>query len=88
MLIRDITPGGVHLKSQTYPQTLVQRIVWSGYARYKRIYLLIYNKLNKHTRFTRIVIDFHPVLTFEIVYGYYDDKSRLLAHVRNWIIGD
>ena len=54
MLIRGITPGGVYLKSQSYPQILAQRIVWSGYARYTRIYLLIYNKINKHTRFTRI----------------------------------
>ena len=41
------------------------------------------NKLSKHTRFTRIVIDFHPILTLEIVYGYYDDTSRVLAHARN-----
>ena len=76
------------MKHQSYPQILAQRIDWNGYARYKRIYLLIYNKLNKHTRSTRIVIGFHPVLTSAIGYGYYDDTSRLLAHVRNWIIGD
>ena len=52
-----------------------------------RICLLIYSKLNKHTRFTWIVIDFHPVLTSEIEYGYYNDTSRLLAHPRSWIIG-
>ena len=88
MLIRVITPGDVYLKPQSYPQILVQRIVWSGYARYKQIYLLIYNRLNKHTRFTQIIIGFHPVLTLEIGYGYYDDTSRLLAHARSWIIGD
>ena len=76
MLIVVVTPDDVYLKPQR------------GYTRYKPIYLLISNKLNKHTRFTWIVIDFHPVLTLEIVYGYYDDTSRLLAHARSWIIGD
>ena len=88
MLILVVTPGGVYLKSQNCPQILAQKIFWSGYARYKSIYLLIYNKLNKHTRFTWIVIGFHPVLTLEIGYGYYNDTSRLLAHARSWIIGD
>ena len=87
MLIRAITPGGVYLKSQSYPQILAQRIVWSYYARYKRIYLLIYNKLNKHTRFTRLVIGFHPILTLEIGYSYYNDTLRLLTHVSR-IIND
>ena len=76
------------MKFQSYPQILAQRIVWSSYARYKWIYLLIYNKLNNHTRFTRIVIGFHPNLTMEIGYGYYDDTLRLLAHARSWIIDD
>ena len=86
MLIRAIIPGGVYSKLRSYPQILVQRIIWSSYARYNRIYLLIYNKLNKQTRIMRIVIVFHPVLTLEIGYGYYDDTSRLLAHAINWII--
>ena len=88
MLIWVVTPGDVYLKPESYPQFLAQRIVWSGYARYKRIYLLIHNKLNKHTRFMHIVIGFHLVSTLEIGYGYYDDTSRLLAHARSWIIGD
>ena len=88
MLIRAVTPGGVYLKYQSYPQILVQTIVWSSYARYKRIYLLIYNNLTKHTRFTRIVIGFHPILTLAIGYGYYEDTLRLLKHARSWIIGD
>ena len=79
---------GVCSKLRSYLQILVQRIIWSGYARYKQIYLLIYIKLNKHRRLMRIVIGFHPVLTLEIGYGYYDDISRLLDHAINWIIDD
>ena len=88
MLIWVGTPGGVYWKPQSYPQILTQKIVWSGYARYKRICLLIYNMLNKHTRFMQIVIGFHPILTLEIEYDYYDNTSRLLAHARSGIIGD
>ena len=36
----------------------------------------------------RIVIGFHPALTLEIGYGYYNDISRLLNHWINWIIDD
>ena len=74
--------------TQKCPQILARRIVWSSYARYKWIYLLNSSKLNNHKRTTRIVINFHPGLTLQIGCGYYDDTSRLLAHVRSWIIGD
>ena len=32
-----------------------------------------------HKAYMRIVISFHPVLTLEIGYGYYNDTSRLLT---------
>ena len=88
MLIRVVTPSGVYWKPQSYLQILEQKIVWSGYARYKRICLLIYSKIKTHTRFTRIVIGFHPTFTLEIWYGYYANTLRLLAHARSWIIDD
>ena len=71
---------GVCSKLRSYLQILVQKIIWSGYARYNQIYLLIYIKLNNHRRLMRIIIGFHPVLTLEIGYGYYDDISRLFDH--------
>ena len=88
MLIQAIILDGVCSQLRSYLQILVQRIIWSGYARYKQIYLLIYIKLNKHISLMRIVIGFHLVLTLEIGYGYYDDISRLLNHWINWIIDD
>ena len=83
MLIQAIILDGVCSKLWSYLHILVQRIIWSVYARYKQIYLLIYIKLNKHRRLMPIVIGFHPLLTLDIGYGYYDDISRLLDHAIN-----
>ena len=82
-----MSPRWSVLDTQRCPQILARRIVWSGYARYKQIYLFNSGMLNNHTRTTRIVIDSHPVLTLEIGCDCYDDTSRLLAHVRSWTIG-
>ena len=66
----------------------MQRIIWSGYARYRHNYQPIYIKLNKHRWLMWIAINFHPILILEIGYGYYDDTLRLLNHAINSIIND
>ena len=46
----------------------------------------IYPLTSHPTNIEGIVIRFHPLSILEIEYGYYDDTSRLLDRVTNWIM--